>query len=64
MKLDFDPKVAQRCHDIAAEISAGVNAELAAFSTETIERTVARLFGVDDLDSHSVPLANVLVDHL
>ena len=64
MKLDFDGKAAQKCHDIAGAIAEGVNAELAAFSTVTIERTVARLFGVDDVDSHSVPLANVLVDHL
>lgn len=64
MKLDFDEKAAQRCHDIAGSIAAGVNAELAAFSTTTIERTVARLFGIDGVDSHGSPLANVLVDHL
>jgi beta-lysine 5,6-aminomutase alpha subunit len=64
MELRFDRSAAERCHEIASAIAAGVNKELAAYSTETIERTVARLFGVDGVDSHGVPLPNVLVDHL
>ena len=64
MKLDFDRAVARNCHDMAEEIARGVNRELAPYSTVTIERTVARLFGVDDVDSHGVPLANVVVDRV
>jgi hypothetical protein len=50
MELRFDRSAAERCHEIASAIAAGVNKELAAYSTETIERTVARLFGVDGVD--------------
>lgn len=64
MRLHFDRSTAERCHEIASAIASGVNKELASYSTVTIERTVARLFGVDGVDSHGVPLPNVLVDHL
>jgi len=49
---------------MAAAIASAVNKELAGNSTFTIERTVVRLFGVDDVDSHMVPLPNVVVDHV
>jgi beta-lysine 5,6-aminomutase alpha subunit len=49
---------------MAETIAKSVNNELSPYSTVTIERTVARLFGVDDIDSHGVPLANVVVDQV
>ncbi len=64
LKLDFERGAARRCHDMAEAIATGVNRELAPYSTMTIERAVARFFGVDDVDSHGVPLPNVLVDHV
>ena len=64
LRLDFDREKAARCHRMAADIALGVNRELSSYSTVTIERTVARLFGVDGVDSHGVPLPNVVVDHV
>jgi beta-lysine 5,6-aminomutase alpha subunit len=64
LRLALDAGIVRRCHDMAASIASGVNKELWGFSTVTIERTVARLFGVDGVDSKGVPLPNVVVDHL
>jgi beta-lysine 5,6-aminomutase alpha subunit len=64
LRLDLDQERIRRCHDMALAIAWGVNRDLSKYSTVTIERTVARLFGVDGVDSKGVPLPNVVVDHV
>ncbi len=63
-KLGLDPGVVAACRDAAAEIPATVITETAGRTTTSIERTVARLLGVNGGDSTGVPLFNVLIDHV
>ena len=51
-------------HDLASRISSPVVDFARGHTTVAIERTVARLFGVDGVDDLGVPLPNVLVDAL
>lgn len=64
LRLDLDASKVRECHELAESIARKVNEELSGRSTVTIERTVARLFGVEGVAPSGVPLANVLVDHL
>lgn len=64
LRLDLDTSKVDLCHALAESIARKVNEELSGRSTVTIERTVARLFGVEGVSPSGVPLANVLVDHL
>jgi beta-lysine 5,6-aminomutase alpha subunit len=64
VKLDLDPGLVAEAHALADEIAAPVMGFATAHTTVAIERTVARLFGVDGVDELGVPLPNVLVDAL
>jgi beta-lysine 5,6-aminomutase alpha subunit len=64
LRLDLDASKVHLCHALAESVARKVNEELSGRSTVTIERTVARLFGVEGVSSSGVPLANALVDHL
>lgn len=64
LKLNLDIKTIDKCHELSENITSKVNKELSPYSTVAIERTVARFFGVDGVDSQEVPFANVLVSHL
>jgi len=63
-KLDLDPGVVAACHQAAAQIAAQVADEISAKTTVSVERTVARLLGVDGANELQAPLPNVLVDHV
>jgi len=63
-KLALDPGVVAACRDAAAEIAAGVSAEIADKTTVSVERTVLRLLGLEKADASDVPLANVVVGHV
>jgi beta-lysine 5,6-aminomutase alpha subunit len=63
-KLDLDPGVIAACHAAASQIAAGVSEEIAGKTTVSVERTVARLLGIDGANELEVPLPNVLVDHV
>jgi len=63
-KLDLDPGVIASCRQAAAEIAGAVAEEIADKTTVSVERTVARLLGVDGANELEVPLPNVLVDHV
>src|SRR5689334_4498555 len=63
-KLDLDPGLIEDCRAAAAQITAGVTAEIAGKTTVSVERTVARLLGIDGTGKFDVPLPNVLVDHI
>ncbi len=63
-KLDLDPGVIASCRQAAAQIAAQVGEEIANKTTVSVERTVARLLGVDGANELDAPLPNVLVDHV
>jgi beta-lysine 5,6-aminomutase alpha subunit len=63
-KLDLDPGVIASCRQAAVQIAGQVGEEIAAKTTVSVERTVARLLGVDGANELEIPLPNVLVDHV
>jgi beta-lysine 5,6-aminomutase alpha subunit len=63
-KLDLDPGVITACREAAARISAQVGETIAHKTTVSVERTLARLLGVDGANELDAPLPNVLVDHV
>lgn len=63
-KLDLDPGVIACCQQAAERIAAQVAKEIAGKTSVSVERTVARLLGVDGANELGVPLPNVLVDHV
>ena len=64
MKLRIDPAVVARARCLAGAIVDPVEDFIAHHSTVSVERAVARLCGVDGVDSNGVPLPNRLVDAL
>jgi len=63
-KLGLDHGVIGACHAAATKIAAGVSEEIAGKTTVSVERTIARLLGVDGANELEAPLPNVLVDHV
>jgi beta-lysine 5,6-aminomutase alpha subunit len=63
-KLDLDPGLIASCRQAATQIAAGVGEKTANRTTVSVERTVARLLGVDGANDLDAPLPNVLVDHV
>ncbi len=63
-KLDLDPGVIAACRQAASEIAAQVGEMIAGKTTVSVERTIARLLGVDGANVLDAPLPNVLVDHV
>ncbi|HUB36992.1 MAG TPA: lysine 5,6-aminomutase subunit alpha [Solirubrobacteraceae bacterium] len=63
-KLDLDPGVVAACHEAATTIAGQVAQEIAGRTSVSVERTVARLLGVDGANELEAPLPNVLVDHV
>ncbi len=63
-KLDLDPGVIASCREAASQIAGQVAAEIAGKTTVSVERTIARLLGVDGANELDAPLPNVLVDHV
>jgi beta-lysine 5,6-aminomutase alpha subunit len=63
-KLDLDLGMIESCRQAAAHIAERIAAETAGKTTLSVERTVARLLGVDGVDALDIPLPNVLVDHV
>jgi beta-lysine 5,6-aminomutase alpha subunit len=64
MMLDLDAGLVEEAATLADAVASPVMEFASAHTTVTIERTVARLFGVDGVDDLGVPLPNVLVDAL
>lgn len=62
LRLNWD-KVA-KAREASSAIADDVGDRLSQFTTVTVERSIARLFGIDGVDEFEVPLANVVVDHL
>ena len=64
MRLDLDRELTEEAFALADSIAAPIMRFAVGHTTVAIERTVARLFGVDGVDELGVPLPNVLVDAL
>jgi len=63
-KLGLDVGLVDSCREAAAHIARDVSVRIAGRTTVSVERTVARLLGIDGVDAMGVPLPNVLVDRL
>jgi beta-lysine 5,6-aminomutase alpha subunit len=63
-KLDLDPGMIASCRAAAEQIAGQVAAEIDGRTTVSVERTIARLLGVDGANALDAPLPNVLVDHI
>ena len=62
--LQIDQKQVERARQLAVQIARDIQREIDAVTTVSIERTVARLFGIDGTNSECVPLPNVVVDQV
>jgi beta-lysine 5,6-aminomutase alpha subunit len=63
-KLGLDAGLVRSCRAAAARVAGQVAEATAGRTTVAVERTVARMLGVDGVDPHDVPLPNALVDHV
>ncbi len=63
-KLDLDPGIIAACRVAASQIAGQVADHIADKTTVSVERTVARLLGVDGANELEAPLPNVLVEHV
>jgi beta-lysine 5,6-aminomutase alpha subunit len=61
-KIRLDTSLVERARRAARYIADGVEPEIAANTTTTIERTVLRLLGLNGVDEKGVPLPNVIVE--
>jgi len=64
LKIDVDAGQVARARRAAGRISREIGAYIDAHTTETIERTVARFFGIDGVDQSGIPLPNRVVDNI
>jgi len=63
-KLYIDFKKVDEAKAIAASIATEVQQFVNRYTTVTVERTLCRLIEIDGVDTHEVPLPNVVVDQL
>ena len=61
-KLELDQKVIDLSREKAAKIADSLHSWIGDYTTTTIERSAARLLGIDGVDQAGVPLPNVIVD--
>jgi beta-lysine 5,6-aminomutase alpha subunit len=63
-KIKIDKDLLSRSRKAAVSIADKVEGLINNKSTISIERTIARLMGIDGVDSEGVPLPNILVDQI
>lgn len=63
-KLNLDPKIIQQARDSAQKIAAETQKFIGEHTTVTVERTIARLMGIDGVDEIERPLPNLVVDDI
>jgi len=61
-KLNLDKKLIDECRTLAEGIADGLHGFIVSHSTDSIERSVLRLMGLDGVDKNSTPLSNIVVD--
>jgi len=62
LRLELDGEMIERARKLAKEVTDEVQKFIGLRSTDSVERTVARLFGIDGVNSEGAPLPNVVVD--
>ena len=62
--LILDNEKVQKARQLAQAIASQVQEDIQRHTTVSVERTVARLFGIDGTDKNEVPLANSVVDQV
>lgn len=63
-KLNLDPILISRGRKAAEKIAEDTQTFIDVHSTVAVERTIARLYGIDGIDEGEVPLANVVVENI
>ena len=63
-KLDLNWELVAEARESARKIVADSQVFIDSHSTVTVERTICRLLGIDDVDSFGVPLPNAIVDYV
>lgn len=63
-KLNLDQKLVQDCRNVAERIVDNVLLEIKNKTTSSVERTIARLLGIDGVNEDDIPYPNLIVDHL
>jgi beta-lysine 5,6-aminomutase alpha subunit len=63
-KLGLDPGVIASCKAAAEQIATQVAEQISSKTTVSVERTIARMLGIDGANALEVPLPNVLIDHV
>ncbi|MTI66943.1 MAG: D-lysine 5,6-aminomutase subunit alpha [Firmicutes bacterium] len=63
-KLNLDPKIIDSARDAARNIAEDVQEYIDRHTTVSVERTVARLLGIDGVDEIERPLPNIVVDNV
>ncbi|MBQ0024504.1 MAG: lysine 5,6-aminomutase subunit alpha [Bacteroidales bacterium] len=63
-KIGLDFGKVEKARSLARGIAEDVQSFVEARTTVAVERTLARLLGIDGVDANGVPLPNVVVDHL
>ncbi len=63
-RITIDQSKVKAAREAAKAIAKETNAALAPYSTVTVERAIARLFGIDGVNEGEVPLPNLLVEDL
>lgn len=63
-KLNLDENQIERARNAAKKIVSDIYNHIKDRTTTTVERTVARLFGIDGVTGEGIPLPNVVVDQV
>lgn len=63
-KLGIDFEEVRHARSLAKQIADAVQDFVGGYTTVAVERTLARLMGIDGVDGNDVPLPNVVVDSL
>lgn len=64
MYLDLDQNLVRKARILAKEITDEVQKFIELRSTDSVERTVARFYGIDGVNFEGIPLPNIVVDDL
>lgn len=63
-KLNLDFVIVNNARKTAGNIALSTHNFIKKYSTDTIERTICRLLGIDGVNEFNVPLPNIIVDNL
>ncbi|MTI59605.1 MAG: D-lysine 5,6-aminomutase subunit alpha [Firmicutes bacterium] len=64
-KLRIDEQLVSKCREYAVDIADGIQEHIDKNTTTSVERTVARLFGIDGVEEGTeVPFPNIVVDNV